>query len=114
MCRENASSMGGAAFGEVYHANGAANGSDPLNQLPAFARGTLNGAKDTIATPSHSQSWSLDAQGNWSSVTTDGTAQNRTHNAQNEITSGSVAYDNDSNTTTDDTGKTFVYDAWNR
>jgi hypothetical protein len=29
---------------ELYHANGAANGYDPLGQLTAFARGTLSDA----------------------------------------------------------------------
>ena len=43
-----------AAFGELYHANGAGNGYDPLNQLTAFARGTLSasvpgGVLDTVS-----------------------------------------------------------------
>src|SRR5207249_751232 len=38
---------------------------DNLNQLTIFQRGT------------HTQSWSLDALGNWSSVTTDGSTQTR-------------------------------------
>src|SRR5262249_48896122 len=58
-----------ANFGELYHANGAANGYDGLNQLVAFSRGALNATKDTIANAPHSQSWVLDALGNWSSVT---------------------------------------------
>ena len=68
--------------------------------------------------PSHSQSWSPDALGNFNSVVTDGTTQTRTHNQQNEITSisgsGAVTYDANGNATADGTGKTFVYDAWNR
>lgn len=79
---------------------------DSLNQLTSFTRG------------SHSRSWDYDAQGNWESVTTNSTAQTRTHNAQNEIIgiSGGVTptYDANGNLTRDETGKQFVYDAWNR
>ena len=109
-------------FGELYHANGAS-GYDGLNQLTAFARGVLsasvqNGPLDTIASPTHSQSWSLDATGNWSAVTTDGTPQTRTHNAQNEITGvagqTTPAYDNNGNMITDQSGQQYAFDAWNR
>jgi RHS repeat-associated protein len=117
------------AFDELYHANGVvdtydgsgnlvATAYDRLNQLGQFARGALNATKDTIASPSRSQNWSLDALGNWSSVSTNGTAQTRGHNQQNQITSisgqGTPIYDNNGNTTTDETGKTLVFDAWNR
>jgi RHS repeat-associated protein len=51
-------------------------------------------------------------------VTTNGNTQTRTHNAQNEITgiSGAVTptYDANGNLTRDETGRQFVYDAWNR
>src|SRR5262249_38725558 len=44
--------------------------------------------------------------------------QNRSHNQQNQITSISnlttPAYDASGNTTKDEMGNTFVYDAWNR
>src|SRR5579885_1348460 len=111
-----------AAFSELYHANGPGNGYDPLNQLTAFARGALSdtnadGIPDTVASPSHSQSWATDAVGNFTSVTTDGTQVSRTHNKQNELTAvGGVnlGYDANGNTTTDDQGHTLVYDAWNR
>src|SRR4029077_12167781 len=102
----------------------AGNGYDNLNRLTAFERGVLSASGgagtplDTIASPSHSQSWSLDALGNFSSVTTDATTQTRTANAQNEITSISglttPTYDNNGNTTKDQNGNTLVYDAWNR
>ena len=79
---------------------------DNQNQQIGFTRG------------SHSRSWDYDAQGNWQSVTTDGSTQTRTHNAQNEITSISGAvtptYDANGNLTRDETGRQFVYDAWNR
>jgi RHS repeat-associated protein len=80
---------------------------DNNNQLTSFTRGP------------HTQSWAYDAQGNWNGVTTDGTTQTRTANAQNEYTSVSgvttPTYDNNGNLTTDPTtGNTYVYDAWNR
>jgi RHS repeat-associated protein len=107
-----------SSFGELYHANGSGNGYDQLNQLTNFARGTLNLTKDTITSPTHSQSWAFDALGNWSSLTTDGTTQTRTANQQNEITSISgqttPGYDANGNTTTDQLGHTLIFDAWNR
>jgi RHS repeat-associated protein len=101
-----------AAFGELYTYDG-------LNQLASFARGTLNSTKTAISgTASRSQSWDYDAVGNWDSVTTNGSTQTRSANKQNEITSVSgattPAYDSNGNTTADETGKQFVYDAWNR
>jgi RHS repeat-associated protein len=72
---------------------------------------------DTVTSPSRTQSWSDDALGNWSSVTTNGTQQNRTHNQQNEATvvgGNNLTFDNNGNTTTNETGKTLIYDAWNR
>jgi RHS repeat-associated protein len=110
-----------SSFGELYHVSGAGNGYDNLNQLVAFSRGVLSASGstlDTIASPSHSQSWTFDALGNWTNVTTDANSQNRTANKQNEITSISglttPGYDSNGNTTTDQAGKTLVYDAWNR
>jgi RHS repeat-associated protein len=108
-----------ATFSELYHADGSGNGYDALNQLTAFARGTLNAGKDSISgTASRTQEWDFDALGNWDSVTTDGSTQTRSHDAQNQITSISGAttpgYDSNGNTTTDESGNTLVYDAWNR
>jgi RHS repeat-associated protein len=107
-----------SSFGELYHANGSSNGYDNLNQLVAFARGTLNGTHDTISSPAHSITWSLDALGNFNSTTTDGgSAVNNSFNKQNEETaagSSTLAFDSNGNLTTDDQGHTLVYDAWNR
>ena len=79
---------------------------DNLNQLTNFIRG------------SYAQSWDFDALGNFDSVTTAGTTQTRSHNKQNEITSVSGAtsptFDANGNMTKDETGKQYVYDAWNR
>ncbi len=91
---------------------------DALNQLTSFARGELNSSNDAIVgTPSASQSWATDALGNFTSVTTDGTMQERTANAQNELGTvgdSTLIYDANGNLTTDETGRQFVYDAWNR
>ncbi|HEV2292459.1 MAG TPA: RHS repeat-associated core domain-containing protein [Tepidisphaeraceae bacterium] len=100
---------------ELYHGG---SGYDPLDRLTSFSRGTLDAEKDGISgTPSRSQGWSLDALGNWSAVSTDGTNQTRSHNQQNQLTqagSSSLAFDANGNTTTDDVGRTMAYDAWNR
>jgi RHS repeat-associated protein len=111
------------AFGELYHASGAGNGYDGLNQLSGFLRGVLsasqqNGPLDTITSPSTTENWSPDALGNFSSITTNGTTQTRTANQQNEITSIGGAttptYGTNGNLTTDELGQTYKYDAWNR
>jgi RHS repeat-associated protein len=111
------------AFGELYHASGAGNGYDNLNQLSGFLRGVLTASGgsgtplDTIASPSHTQTYTPDAVGNFSSITTDGTAVNRTHNQQNEVTgvgTATLAFDKNGNMTTDEQGRTLVYDGWNR
>ncbi len=50
-------------------------------------------------------------------MTTNGTTQTRTANAQNQYTAvGSAAptYDANGNTTTDTAGLKYTYDAWNR
>ncbi len=112
-----------AAFSELYHANGASNGYDQLNQLTAFRRGVLSdtnsdGIPDTVSSPSRTQEWLFDPLGNWTTLTTNGTAQSRTHNRQNQITSitslTTPSYDANGNMTGDENGKTLVYDAWNR
>jgi RHS repeat-associated protein len=92
---------------------------DALNQLTSFQRGTLNATHNgLVGNPTHAQSWTPDALGNFTGVTTDGTTQTRIANQQNEITSisgaGAVTSDANGNTTADGSGKTFVYDAWNR
>jgi RHS repeat-associated protein len=107
-----------SSFGKLYQANGDGNGYNNLNQLTNFARSTLKSTKDTISSPSHSISWSFDDLGNWTSVVTDGSTQTRTANQQNEITSISgqttPGYDANGNTTTDQSGHTLIFDAWNR
>lgn len=95
---------------------------DDLNQITEFARGTLSDANsdgvfDTVASPSRTQDWTLDALGNWSNLSTNGTSQSRTHNAQNQVSSvgsASLTFDANGGMTADGAGRTFVYDAWNR
>ncbi len=95
---------------------------DDLNQLTDFARGVLSdsnsdGILDTVASPSRTQAWDLDAMGNWQSLSTNGTGQSRTTDAQNQVTgvgSASLTFDANGSMTTDETGQQFVYDAWNR
>ena len=104
-----------SAMSELY-------GYDNLNQLTDFARGVLSDANsdgmlDSVASPSRTQTWSLDSLGNWSSLTINSTSQSRTHNAQNQVTgvgSTSLSYDANGRMTTDESGRIFVYDAWNR
>jgi hypothetical protein len=89
------------ADSELYHANGTTPGYDDLNRLTAFARGTLSASVtdstlDTISSPATTQSWALDAVGNQTAVTTDGTTQSKSQNAQNQTTSvggSGLAYD---------------------
>src|SRR5262249_2431953 len=99
------------AFGELYSYDG-------LNQLTSFQRGTLNaGHTGLVGSASRSQSWSLDALGNWSSLTSDGTPQARSHNRQNEVTGVGAAtrtFDANGNRTTDEQGGQLKYDAWDR
>ena len=103
--------LSNSVFSEVYTY-------DPLGQLASFERGTLNNTKDGITgTPSVSQTWGLDAIGNWTSLTTNGTTVIRTANQLNQYTaigSATPTYDANGNMTTDETGQQYVYDAWNR
>ncbi len=98
-------------FSELYTYNN-------LNELTSFERGTLTSPLDAISgTPTASQSWDLDALGNFTSVTTNGTTVDNTANQQNEYTalgSATPTYDANGNMTTDETGQQYVYDAWNR
>jgi len=116
------------AESELYHANSTTTADDnaaydPLNRLTGCERGTLsssgnNGsALDTVASPSASQSWNLNAVGDQSSVTTNGATTTNSTNAKNELnTNGanSLTFDNNGNETTDENGQTTTYDAWNR
>jgi RHS repeat-associated protein len=87
---------------------------DGLNRLATFKRGTISGG--TIASPTRSLNYTLDATGNWDSVG-GSISQDRDHNAQNQATvvgGNSLDYDDNGNMLTDETGKVYTYDAWNR
>ncbi len=115
-------------FDELYHTSGTvdayniagqltAAGYDVLNQMTSFSRGTLSTDHKSISNTNHTQSWTLDALGNWKQFTSDTSTQTRQNNQQNELTqinSMNLGFDNNGNTTVDDQGHTFVYDAWNR
>ncbi|MBI1322349.1 hypothetical protein GC170_04060 [bacterium] len=83
------------------HDSGLIRNNFTLNQLTDFARGVLSdsnsdGILDSVASPSRTQAWDLDAMGNWQSLSTNGTGQSRTHNAQNQVTgvgSATLAFD---------------------
>ncbi len=79
---------------------------DQFNQLATFQRG------------SHTQRWTLDPLGNWDQFTNDSQIQARSNNSQNQITSitgpNTPTYDNNGNTSFDERGNTYTYDAWNR
>lgn len=53
---------------------------DAVGRMTDYQQGTPGDAV------TRTQSWDLNPLGNWSTVTTDGVDQIRTHNAQNEIT----------------------------
>ena len=112
---------------ELYMADGADEQAayDKLNRLVEFQRGTLSdavgsdGYYDTVSTSSRQQVWDLDALGNWDSLANDGgSAQTRTHDAQNRITAvnGATSPTHSANgeMTGDETGQTLKYDAWGR
>lgn len=114
-----------SANSELYHADGATAGYDLLNRLSEFQRGTLSdansdGVYDTVSSASRTQTWSLDALGNWdgtNGVVTDGTSQSRSHDKRNELMvmgGNTLAYDSAGNQTTDERAWTFTYDAWGK
>jgi RHS repeat-associated protein len=92
-------------------------GYDALNQLTGFERGTLTasisgGTLDTISSPSASDSWSLDALGNWDAESVNGAfPSSRSFDSRNQISGDS--YDSNGNVL-DDGINTYTYDAWNR
>ncbi|HZL34659.1 MAG TPA: RHS repeat-associated core domain-containing protein, partial [Tepidisphaeraceae bacterium] len=119
-----------AAASELYHVNSTSPGDnvdayDNFNRLTAFARGTLsssgnNGSSfDTITAASRTQTWSLDALGNWNSSSTNGTNITRTTNSANELThvgGFTLSYDNNGDLALGPDGisgtNNYDYDAW--
>ena len=102
-------------------------GYNGLNELTSVTRGELDTAHDAIVSGKEdfSQTWNINALGNWSQFDDNGVTQTRTTDPANEIsgiTGGTVtpAYDLAGNMTTmpqpgnATVGLTCVYDAWDR
>ena len=100
---------------------------DGLNRLTGLARGTLNSAGTAVTgTPTGTESWQLDALGNWTGNTVNSSTTTRTNDAQNQVTTvttpatgggnatATLGYDKNGNTLIDEAGQQYVYDAWNR
>jgi RHS repeat-associated protein len=79
-------------------------GYDDVYRLTSFERGQLNANKDDIASPSRTQTWTLDPLGNWDSTAVDGTTETRVHNSVNELTSRTIGQDPVISLTYDDAG----------
>jgi RHS repeat-associated protein len=82
----------------------------PDNEISTWKKGTAD-ASGAIASPTSSQSWTLDSRGNWSSWTQNGTAQARTHTGANELTAmgaTTLTWDAAGNLTSDGT-LTYVF-----
>ncbi|NJO16289.1 MAG: hypothetical protein HC877_11210 [Thioploca sp.] len=96
-----------AVQSEAYHY-------DDIYRLIDFKVGDLVGS--TVPVPTTQTQYDLDQLGNWNSKTTDGIAENRTHNAVNEITAiDSVPVNHDDNgNLSEDEAYTYAYDEENR
>jgi RHS repeat-associated protein len=83
---------------------------DALNQVQSFTRAAwAPGVKN--------QQFSFDALGNWNTLTTDGSAQSRITNTQNEVTNvggTTLVYSPVGNMLVDTDWHLLRYDAWNR
>ena len=89
---------------------------DNADRLTSFKTGALNGSKDSIVTPTYSQSWNLDSIGNWEGFTDNGTSSTNTFSDTHEMTTFkgvTNTFDNNGNLTSDGI-HTFKFDAFNR
>jgi len=76
-----------------------------------YKRGTIGG------TPNFTQGYTLDALANWTTFNNNGTLENRTHSATNEITSINalpLTHDTEGNLTTNKNGDQYFRDKLNR
>ena len=123
-------------YSKLYHSNSTATGDnnsayDPLNRLVSYQQGILsssgnNGATlDTVANPSATINYGLNALGDQTATTTSTTTNGTTTttnesnsiNNQNQETAhngSGLNYDYDGNTLVDQNGTVYTYDAWNR
>jgi len=121
--RDEAARSDAKTFDELYEY-------DRLNQLKKFHRGLLVNENTVIESPGLQQGWQFDATGNWKNFSQFDPAdaaktldQQRSHNRVNEITEiartvgtdwTTPTYERNGNTTGDEDGRKFKYDAWNR
>ena len=85
---------------------------DGVNQIKSLSRGVLNANKDAVPSPNFTEAWNFDATGNWMQYDKNGTVENRTPNAANEL-QGIATHDANGNMVLMPDLKT-KYDAWNR
>jgi RHS repeat-associated protein len=92
--------------GSLLAATGFGAGYDAGNRVTSYTR------TGGITPPN--QTWKYDDNGNWISTTLAGQTDTRTHNADNELTSGNTTYDARGNMTKDPDGNEYHYDLDNR
>ena len=99
---------------------------DGLNQLENFRRGTVTLEPLSISDTTRQQIWTMDGLGNFTSLSsTDSvgtTTEDRSHDLRNQLnqivtdssSTATLNYDDAGSMITDETGRDFLYDAWNR
>ena len=85
---------------------------DQVNQIKSLNRGTLNQNRTEITSSNFIETWDFDKTGNWIQYDRDGSIENRTHNAANEL-QGVATHDANGNMVLMP-GLKGKYDAWNR
>ena len=85
---------------------------DEVDQITSLTRGVLNQDRTVVTLPNFTESWNFDKTGNWLTYDRNGTVENRTHNAANEL-QGIATHDANGNMTLMP-GLKGKYDAWNR
>ena len=88
---------------------------DDEDRLTGWTR--TPGALGVVPSASDSMTWNLSKVGDWSSTTTNGQAETRTHSSVHEVTSiggKPLTYDAAGNLTSDTAGQVFVWDEENR
>jgi len=85
---------------------------DQINQVKSLDRGVLNQNNDIVTTSTFTEAWDFDKTGNWMQYDKNGTVENRTYNAANEL-QGIATHDTNGNMILMP-GLKGKYDAWNR
>jgi RHS repeat-associated protein len=99
-------------YDPVHAANSELYTYDNLGQIKSLNRGIPNNDHTAVTTVNHNESWNFDKTGNWVQYTKNGTTENRTHNAANEL-QGIATHDANGNMVLMP-GLKGKYDAWNR